>query len=235
MRGNIVLSERLAAAALFVPRGSSAADIGTDHGYIPIWLVQNDVCRSVIASDIGALPLEHAKRSAAEYGEAENIDFRLCAGLDGIRSDEADTIIIAGMGGETIAAILAAAPWTGDGAHLLILQPMTKIPFLRAWLAENGYRFENEKLVWENNGYFPVMAVRGGEPCGLSEAEIYGGVKLDADPLLLPSLDREIEKLRRAAEGLAMSDSLKNAERLEKIRGTIAALEEKRGALSCRR
>jgi len=232
MPRDIILSERLSAAAGFVPRGSRAADVGTDHGYIPVWLVQNGVCASVIASDIGELPLEHARRSAEEYGAEDKIDFRLCAGLDAIRPDEADTIIIAGMGGETIASILDAADWTRDGLHLLILQPMTKIPYLRLWLSENGYCFENEKLVFENNDYFPIMTARGGKTRELSPAEVYGGVMLDGDALFDRSLSKTIKKLSRAERGLAASKQEGSAERLEETRSIIAALKEKRKDLS---
>lgn len=231
MPRDIVISERLAAAAGFVPRGSRVADVGTDHGYIPVWLVKNGICESVIASDIGRLPLEHAKRSAEDYGAEDKIDFRLCAGLDAIRPDEADTIIIAGMGGETIASILGAADWTRDGSHLLILQPMTKIPYLRLWLSENGYCFENEKLVFENNDYFPIMTVRGGKTRKLSLAEVYGGVLLDGDALFDRSLSRTIEKLSRAERGLAAAKREGSAERLDEARSIIAALEEKRKGL----
>lgn len=94
--------------------GGRLADIGTDHGYLPVWLLQEGRIPSAIASDVGAEPLEHARRTAEEY-ETQGLDFRLCDGLSGIEPEETDTVVIAGMGGETIRDILRAAPWAADG------------------------------------------------------------------------------------------------------------------------
>ena len=114
MTRELSLQPRLALLASLVPQGAVLADVGTDHGYIPVCLRQRGVIDRAIASDIGREPLEHARRTAEEYGVG-GIDLRLCAGLDAIAPEECDTVLIAGMGGETIWGILAAAPWTRDG------------------------------------------------------------------------------------------------------------------------
>ena len=141
------LQPRLQCIASLVPKGARLADIGTDHGYLPVYLLQEGTIGHAIASDINALPLAHARATAAEYGVTEKLDFRLCPGLAKLRPEECDTVAIAGMGGETILGILEAAPWTRDGAHTLILQPQTKADLLRRWLCANGYRFLSETLV----------------------------------------------------------------------------------------
>ena len=128
------LQPRLQCIASLVPKGARLADIGTDHGYLPVYLLQEGTIGHAIASDINALPLAHARATAAEYGVTEKLDFRLCPGLAKLRPEECDTVAIAGMGGETILGILEAAPWTRDGAHTLILQPQTKADLLRRWL-----------------------------------------------------------------------------------------------------
>lgn len=106
----ITLQPRLRLLAEMTPPGGRLADIGTDHGYLPVWLLQEGRIPSAIAADVGAEPLEHARRTAEEY-ETQGLDFRLCDGLSGIEPEETDTVVIAGMGGETIRDILRAAPW----------------------------------------------------------------------------------------------------------------------------
>ena len=126
------LQPRLRAIADLVPAGSRLADIGTDHGYIPIDLLLDGRISAAIATDIGALPLDHARRTARCCGLTEGIDFRLGDGLAPLAPGEADVIVIAGMGGDSVAAILSAAPWAREGP-LLLLQPMSKAEVLRAF------------------------------------------------------------------------------------------------------
>jgi tRNA (adenine22-N1)-methyltransferase len=115
------------AIASFIHRGASVADIGTDHGFLPVYLAQNGLARSIIASDISAGSLEAARRSATNYGVSDKITFIVAPGLSGIKETDVDTIVIAGLGGETIAAILNEAPWTRYSDIKLILQPQSKI------------------------------------------------------------------------------------------------------------
>ena len=109
--GELELTPRLRQAAQWVPQGVRLADIGTDHGHLPIWLMLQGRIQSAIAADLRPGPLSRARENARRYG-VTGIDFRLCDGLSAIRAEECDAVVIAGMGGENIAAILAAAPWT---------------------------------------------------------------------------------------------------------------------------
>ncbi|NLT13462.1 MAG: SAM-dependent methyltransferase, partial [Clostridiales bacterium] len=117
------LSKRLQAIAAYVKQGSAVADIGTDHGYIPVYLAQHNIARRIIAADIRKRPLARAQLSSVEYGVDDRIEFRLTDGLDGLQEAGLDTIIIAGMGGETIAGILERAPWVLTENVRIILQP----------------------------------------------------------------------------------------------------------------
>ena len=224
------LQPRLQLLADMVPPGSRLADVGTDHGYIPVWLLQRGRIAAAIASDIGAEPLQHAKQTAAEY-EVNSIDFRLCPGLDAIAPEEADTIVIAGMGGETIQTILEAASWTARGEHLLLLQPMTKVEYLRKWVIDNGYCFTEERLVLDKNYLYPVFAVRGGTQPPLTPAQQYGGVLLDGDPLYADYLDERIGKLQKAMNGLRRSHTAENTVKAEALSEICRALREKRETL----
>lgn len=156
----MVLTPRLSCLAALVPQGARLADIGTDHGKLPISLLIAGRIAGAIGSDIGEGPLAHAARNAREHGVS--LSLRLASGLDAVRPDECDTISIAGMGGQTIADILAAAPWCTAGQHLLLLQPMTMVYELRQRLWQNGYTIERETLCREDRRQYVVLSARGG-------------------------------------------------------------------------
>ena len=221
------LQPRLHLLASLIPAGSRLADVGTDHGYVPVYLLQRGLIEGAIASDIGAEPLQHAKNTAAEY-EVEGIDFRLCPGLDAITPEECDTILIAGMGGETIITILENAPWTKRGEHLLLLQPMTKVEILRKWLADNGYTFTGERLVFDKEHLYPIMLVRGGSQEKLTLGQQYGGVLLDGDELYGEYLDERIMKLTIAIDGLMRAKDEGHRATAQEMDAIRTALVEKR-------
>lgn len=156
----MVLTPRLACIASLVPQGARLADIGTDHGKLPVSLLLAGRIAAAIGSDIGEGPLAHAARNAAEHGVS--LSLRLAAGLDAVGPEECDTVSIAGMGGQTIAEILAAAPWCERGQHLLLLQPMTMVYELRQWLWAHGYAIAREALCREDRRQYVVLSVRGG-------------------------------------------------------------------------
>ena len=223
MARQLELTPRLKAIAAWVPQGAKLADIGTDHAYLPVWLVLHGRVESTIASDLRKGPLERARLTGRTYG-AEGIDYRLGNGLSGIGPQEADTIVIAGMGGENIASILAAAPWTGDGAHTLLLQPMTRSAQLRRFLMENGYAITREALVRDRGTIYPVMEVKAGQ-MELTLGQLHGGAKLLADPLGERYIIEKIIRMQGAVVGLSRSAA---PEKADEIRDTITALMELR-------
>lgn len=163
------LTPRLQAIADAVS-GETLADIGTDHAYLPAYLLQNGKIARAIAADLRAGPLARAKVTARDAGCADRMDFRLCDGLRGLRREEADTVVIAGMGGETITHILAQAPWTDWTGMQLLLQPMSTQPELRRWLWENGFVISWEKLVQEGDTLYVIQGVEPGR-----EKRLYTG------------------------------------------------------------
>lgn len=226
-RKQLALQPRLHLLARLVPEGCRLTDVGTDHGYLPVALLQQGRIAAAIASDIGAEPLEHARRTAMQYG-VDGMDFRLCAGLSGVAPEETDVIVIAGMGGETIISILQDAPWTADGQHRLLLQPMTKAAALRHWLADNGYTFTDEHLVEDKGRVYPILCVKGGVFRPLTEAEALCGVLLADDPLYAAYLTEHITKLRRSAEGLRRSSDPGGGRLAAQAESLAAELEERR-------
>lgn len=172
----ITLDKRLSAVAALVRQGSRLADIGTDHAYLPVHLVQAGVCPSAIASDIGAGPLDAARRTVTENGLTSEIALRLGDGLATVSAGEVEDIAVAGMGGETIAAILEAAPWVKNEGIRLILQPMTRAEDVRRWLLHNGFSVLEEHLIIDGRHLYPVMAAEyTAAPVCEDEVAIYGG------------------------------------------------------------
>ena len=146
------MNRRLEAIMAHIPQnGRGVIDVGTDHGYLPAALFQRGYSGRLIAADINAEPLSKAKRTAESIGAEDVISLRLCDGLDGCDSSEVDTIVIAGMGGDTICGILDRAEWCMAREYTLILQPMTHPEILRKWLLDNGFSILGELLSAEEH------------------------------------------------------------------------------------
>lgn len=209
----ITLDKRLSAVAALVRQGSRLVDIGTDHAYLPVHLVQAGVCPSAIASDIGAGPLDAALRTVTENELTSQIALRLGDGLATVSADEIEDIAIAGMGGETIAAILEAAPWVQDRRLRLILQPMTRAEDLRRWLLQNGFAVMEEHLITDGRHLYPVLAAEytAAAPCE-DEVLIYGGFFTAEEGR--PYRRMMAEHLHRRAAGLTHSGDTVGAARL---------------------
>lgn len=221
---SIALSERLGAVAKFIKQGAAVADVGTDHGYIPVFLAQNKSARHIIASDVKEGPLARARLSAAEYGVSDRIEFVQTDGLDGLESLGLDTIVIAGMGGETIAAILEMAPWTRTNNVRLILQPQSKLGELCIWLDNNGYAIFDAALAEDDGRIYTVLLIGAGETGEPSGAEIHANRILmeKRDPLLPRYLDMLIAKTKKTIEGM---DQARNSVRIDALMHQKRALE----------
>ena len=153
------LDPRLAAAAAFVTPGAVVADVGTDHAYLPLYLLESGTARFAVASDINRGPLERAKRNAETAGMTDRMRFVLADGLTGLdpERDGVDHILICGMGGELIARILDGSDYVRKPGVRLILGPMSSPEELRLDLAENGFRIRAEKLAESAGKRYAVM------------------------------------------------------------------------------
>lgn len=154
----IPVSSRLLACCNFVTPGDRVADIGTDHGYLGIWLLSQGIARSVIASDINSAPLSAARRNAEKYGFAGKMEFYLSDGAQSIPRDF-DTMVVAGMGGDTMVSILSGAPWLKNKKYRLILQCQSKTAMLRRYLSENGWHITEETVIPDGRFLYTVMKV----------------------------------------------------------------------------
>lgn len=222
---HIELTPRLRMVADMIPVGARLADVGTDHAYLPSALMLEDKLASAIAADLRQGPLSRAKETVREYGLNGKIGFRLCDGLAGILPDEVDAVSIAGMGGETIAMILEAAPWTREKNTALVLQPMSSMDELRRWLQENGYIIMEERLAREGDTIYTALRVQAGEMTPLSAAEYCAG-KNTADPLRGDWLDHWINRTQRAVTGMAQAKNESVAQRQAELKELLSELQE---------
>ena len=150
----INLTERLSAAASLVKGGGIVADIGTDHGYLPIYLIQSRKIERAIAADIGEMPLENARKSVVQYGLTDKIELRLSDGLNSFRENEVDEIVFAGMGGTLIAEKLKETPWIKNEELHFVFQPQSRAEDLREFLFVNGFEIGKEIATHEGNRFY---------------------------------------------------------------------------------
>lgn len=174
------LSERLLKITELINNCSVLADIGTDHGYVPIYCVESGLCKRAVACDINSSPLDAAKENIALYKLSDSIQTRISDGLEALAPDEADTIVIAGMGGFLIRDILTAGADKISERTRLILQPMVAAAELRQFLYENGYRIITEKLAREEDKFYNIILAEKGSG-EYSEKEILIGKDIFGD------------------------------------------------------
>jgi tRNA (adenine22-N1)-methyltransferase len=156
------ISERLECIAKMVEKCDSVADIGTDHAYLPIYLIKNGVCRRAIASDINKGPVEKAKLNIRMENEDESIECRLGPGLTTILPNEVNVAIIAGMGGNLIRDIIEDSMEVFKSLDYLVLQPVQNPDILRRYIYERGYEVIDEELCKDENRYYELIKIRYG-------------------------------------------------------------------------
>lgn len=226
------MNKRLKAIFSYISDGIGVVDVGTDHGYIPSALAESGYAGNIIASDINPGPLESARRNAEDAGVLDHIEFLLCDGLDKCDPSKIDTIVIAGMGGDTICGILDRAEWCIAPGYKLILQPMTKAEILRFWLINNGFKIISEKYVRDGNLY-QILAAEFGASGRYSDAELYTG-KYEAictDGLFPEYLDRLIGRFEYEDNAMNSSESGRDDLRANFGRHILKELHEMRDRL----
>ena len=216
------LSTRLLACAGFVNKGDRVADIGCDHGYLSIHLLQSGVASFCIASDVAEGPLQSAMRNARKYDVQENIAFYLSDGVRNIPRDF-DTLVCAGMGGDTMIHILQSAPWLKSEQYRLILQCQSKRPELRRWLYDQGFAIRRETLAKDGKFCYPVMEVVYAPGKELSGAEYYitPALRSSGSPLLPEFYDRVVGGIRTSVEGLSRT----GGEKYEEMKAILEELQ----------
>ena len=220
---NIVLDNRMTCIAECVRRGAVLADIGTDHGKLPVYLAQTGRISRAVAADINDMPLKKAENNIEKHGLSAVIDTCLTDGLVGIEKYSPTDVVIAGMGGELIENILEKATIDKNGVKF-ILQPMTKEDSLRQYLCENGYEIIDEYIVKEGKIYQIICAVYNGTITKMESSEyLLGRINIEKRcDLLGELLEKVIKRTKvkldgKASAGIEAEDEKKCLDELIKI------------------
>ncbi|MBE6587124.1 MAG: SAM-dependent methyltransferase [Ruminococcaceae bacterium] len=202
-----ILDSRLSLAASFVRDGAVVADVGTDHAYIPIYLLKTGKASAAIAADINEGPLERARINCSRYGVFEGITFCLADGLSTLPLSElcVSDIVICGMGGELIASIIDASDYVKNPAVRLILQPMSQVSRLREYLAGAGFSTVCGGMTKAQDKLYQCIVCRyDGTPRTLSPAALELGeenINAERTPIFIETLEALIKKTERAIDG----------------------------------
>ena len=233
--GSVALSGRLRMLADMVTPGSRLVDVGCDHGFLSVYLVQKGICPEAIAMDVRQGPLAGARRHVKEYGLGDYISLRLSDGLKAYRAGEADALVCAGMGGRLMERILREGRSQAAQLREVIAQPQSEIPRFRAFLRETGFLVTEEAAVCEEGKYYFAMKARpagpGQERTEESEEQLrlydlFGEFLLkDRHPVLLAYLRQREAYLRGLADSLKAAGSSRAGGRLEEVREELARTE----------
>ena len=224
---SIKLSERLTRVASNVKSGGVVADIGCDHGFTSIYMVQRGIALSAIAMDIGRGPLQMAKEHIHEYGMEDRISARLSDGAAGLVPGEADTILISGMGGALITKILSDSIPVVEAVDELVLSPQSEIYLVRHFLHEHGFRIAHEEMLFEAPKYYVIIrAVRGEESYDDEKYYIYGKGLIDSHDSVfaayLFSEEKRLSGVIKSLQGKKLSEA--SELKLEKIKAEISMI-----------
>ena len=230
----ITVSKRMETVISMVTKGNRVADIGTDHGYVPIALVQRKWIKKAIAMDVRKGPLQKAMDNIQAYHMDEQIETRLSDGMEKLEAGEADTIIIAGMGGELMARILRDGARVLDSVQEVIVQPQSEIYKVRMQLHQMGFQIVEEKMLIDEGKYYTAMKAIKGRECCDNEVQYYFGKLLleQKDQVLYEWLQKEYatsealyQKLKdiNSEAGLARREQLLHI--LELLKGGLSYYE----------
>ncbi len=222
---SIKLTPRLSAAASLVRGGGIIADIGSDHGYLPIYLLQSGKVTGAVAADIGKMPLKNAENSIKLYGLQDRIQLRLSDGLCQFSENEVDEIVFAGMGGTLIAEKLAETPWIKNKKLHFVFQPQSRAEDLRQFLFENGFTINEELATHEGRRiYIAFDASYTGEIFGFDYADTFIG-KLPHTEDAHKHLTHQLSRLKEKHDAFVKCERVEEAnalfETIQKIEGFI--------------
>ena len=230
MQPKSVLSARLLSALPYLKKGGAVIDVGTDHAYLPIYLVGEGISSRALACDINRGPIESAAHNIAAAGLARRIDTLCTDGLHGTEEFDPDNILIFGMGGELIIRILSEAPWVKDAGIGLVLQPMTRAHLLRRWLLENGFAIVGETITHEDRYYQTIAARYCGKSEEYTEEELLlGRLNIENNaPNLAGFIEHEIgvwEAIRRGKSQSANADTRDEDRTLQFLKERLETLK----------
>ncbi len=229
----MLLDARLRTVAGLIGNYRRVADIGSDHAYLPVWLILQDKADFAVAGEIQPGPLEAASRTVGEAALGDSVAVRLGDGLAVLQPGEVETVVIAGVGGKVIRGILARSPEIVQRLSRIVCQPMTGAAGLRRWLQENGWMIVAEELVCDEGRLYEVLAAEPGlsEPSAELLQEVGPLLWQQRHPLLAAQLDRLIEQYRSRVQSMQYSHSMSVTEQRIAWEQKIQALEAMKACL----
>lgn len=212
------LSPRLLRCADFIQVGDRVADVGCDHGYLGIHLLQSGKASYVYAGDVNEGPLQSAVVNSEKYGVSDKISFYLSDGVRHFPRDF-DAMVCAGMGADTMVSILEAAPWLKNSSYRLILQCQSKIPYLRDYLSQNGWYISQETVVRDGRFLYTVMEVLYQPGTVLTPGQCYFSPALRNDSSLESEeyYQQVVFRLQRAVNGQGEQADKKMVQALQEL------------------
>lgn len=222
------LSKRLQAVADLVSDDLVVADIGTDHGYIPIYLIEAQKCEKAFAMDINEGPLLRAKEHIAEHGLAEKIEVRQSDGVKALSVGECDSVVVAGMGGALVIKIMEDGKNIFQNLKEFVLQPQSELEKVRQYLCENEFCVIAENMVLEDGKFYPMMKVQKGKTTEHRIMELrYGkGLLEQKHPVLKIFLEKEVRTKEQILENLKSASGEQIEARKQELRGEILLAKE---------
>ena len=216
------LDSRLSAVADLVRKGTNFADIGTDHAYLPVYLIEKGIINHAIAADLRKGPLENAKETAEMHNLTDKIELRLSDGLDNFSEGEVNEIAVAGMGGLLISQFVERTKWLKNSDIHLILQPMTHEEDLRKALFDNGFIIDNEVVAEDTDKlYIIISAYYYGDAMTYTDLDlIVGRLPLNQDDLSKKYLAKIYSKYNKKL--FALKNANKECTDLEKLVGELS-------------
>jgi tRNA (adenine22-N1)-methyltransferase len=222
------LTQRLEKIAHSVPEGSEPVDVGTDHCYLPVFLIEKGICSRVIATELNRGPYTRALQMIKRKKLSECIDLRLGYGLEPITPGEVDTVIISGMGGNTILEILERSPLVVNKVKTLILQPMNAVSRAREYLIKSGFKICDEMLVYEGKRFYEVIKCEHGKQKIEDEIfyEIGFVLPYKHDPMFSIFVKEKIARFKKALNGISKSGYAKAEAKRKTLKTKIQKLQE---------
>lgn len=239
---SVELSARMRALVDMVPQDRIVCDVGCDHGWVSIWLVQQGISPKVFAMDVRTGPLERAKEHIRDYHLEAYIETRLSDGLTGLQVGEADCMVCAGMGGPLMVKILTEGYQQAQAMKELILQPQSDIRQFREYLRKEGYEIVQENMVFEEGKYYPMMKVVPGSHCVIGDNgevtktvdeetqrlyDTFGGLLLkEKHPVLKQYLDFSVKHVEELLQHLKKQGTVRTGDRVAELKKELCLLHK---------
>lgn len=223
------ISDRLIQVAELVPKGTRLIDVGTDHGYVPIWLLQNGCISSAIAMDVNKGPLMRAEENRDKYGFTDVMELRLSNGLEKLKPGEGDTGLIAGMGGPLMVRILEEGKENASAVSTWVLQPQSEIPSVRRYLIEHEFNIVQEIMLKDEGKYYMAMKAVPGQSEPWKDIEYLFGksLLLTKHPILKEFIEKELKLYQKILNQLKETNQIES-DRYREVTSYLKALNQAR-------